>query len=96
MRTWVASIVDCLVLEPEDFTVLILAAQAWDDVEKARIVLARRGTTYLDRFLQPRNRPEVAQLRDARIAFARLMSQLPWATKKRRVQSRRARRSLQL
>ena len=76
MRAWTRNIIDRFILEPEDFTVLILAAQAWDDGERARRVLSKKGTVFLDRFGSPRNRPEVAQLRDARIAYARLMSQL--------------------
>lgn len=76
MRLWVKSILDRFIVEPEDFAVLVLAASAWDDAEKARSVLAKKGTTFLDRFNSPRSRPEIAQLRDARLAFARLMSQL--------------------
>jgi phage terminase small subunit len=76
MRSWVANILERYVIEPEDFTVLVLAAQAWDDAEKARAVLVRKGSTFLDRWGCPKNRPEVSQLRDARIAYARLMSQL--------------------
>lgn len=55
---------------------LTLAAQAWDRAEEAREALAEHGTTYTDRFGQPRARPEVAIERDARLAFARLLREL--------------------
>jgi phage terminase small subunit len=76
MKTWVGNIVDRYLIEPEDFVTLVLAAEAWDEAENARSTLVKKGTTFKDRFGSPRNRPEVAQLRDARIAFARLMRQL--------------------
>ena len=76
MRTWARNILDRYLIEPEDFAVLILIAEAWDDAEKNRKALAKHGTVYLDRFGSPRSRPEVAQLRDARLTFARLMKQL--------------------
>ncbi|MEJ7714176.1 MAG: hypothetical protein WKF40_00095 [Thermoleophilaceae bacterium] len=40
------------------------------------MALAQHGTTYTDRFGQPRARPEVNIERDARIAFARLLREL--------------------
>jgi hypothetical protein len=55
---------------------LRLAAEAWDRCEQARLVIAEQGLTYMDRFEQPRARPEVAIERDSRIAFARLIREL--------------------
>lgn len=55
---------------------LTAAGEAWDRQQQAREALAKHGTTYMDRFGQPRARPEVAIERDSRIAFARLVREL--------------------
>jgi hypothetical protein len=55
---------------------LTAAAEAWDRCQEARVALAGVGTTYQDRFGQPKSRPEVAIERDSRIAFARLLREL--------------------
>lgn len=76
MALWVSSICDRYMIEPEDFLLLVLIAETWDGGERARVVIAKKGATFQDRFDCPRNRPEVAQLRDARLTIARLMKQL--------------------
>ncbi len=76
MRKWVQSIIDAYILEPHDFAVLVKAAESWDRCEQARKVLSKHGTSYLDRFGAPRNRPEVAIERDSRIAFIRAIAAL--------------------
>jgi hypothetical protein len=63
-------------LEPHHRRLLSLAAGAWDRAEEARAALAEHGTTYTDRFGQPRARPEVAIERDSRVGFARLLREL--------------------
>jgi hypothetical protein len=80
MRAWVGSILDRYVIEPEDFLFLVLIAETWDGGERARVIIAKKGATFLDRFNCPRNRPEIAQLRDARLTIARLMKQLGLGT----------------
>lgn len=55
---------------------LTLAAQAWDRAEQARQILDTEGLTYLDRYDNPKTRPEIAVERDSRIAFARLLREL--------------------
>jgi phage terminase small subunit len=64
------------VLESHHVRLLVLACETWDRGQDARQALAEHGTTYVDRFGQPRARPEVAIERDARIAFARLVREL--------------------
>jgi phage terminase small subunit len=76
MRSWVSSILGRYLIEPEDFLLLVLIAETWDGGERARIIVAKKGATFLDRFGAPRNRPEISQLRDARLVIARLMKQL--------------------
>ncbi len=57
--------------EPHALETLRLACEALDRCEEARLALAAHGTTYTDRFLAPKARPEVAIERDSRIAAMR-------------------------
>ena len=75
-RRWAEGILDAYEFEPHHEKLLVLACQAWDQGERARARLARFGVTYLDRFKQPRIRPEVKVEHDARIAFARILREL--------------------
>ncbi len=63
-------------LEAHHLRILTLAAEAWDRGVEAREAIAKLGPVYIDRFQQPRARPEVAIERDSRIAFARLVREL--------------------
>ena len=73
---WWATVAQEFDLEPHHVRILRLACEAYDRGQQAREALAEHGTTFVDRFGQPRARPEVAIERDARIAFARLMREL--------------------
>ena len=75
-RRWAEGILDGYEFESHHTRLLVLACQAWDQGERARTRLARLGVTYLDRFKQPRIRPEVKVQNDARIAFARIVREL--------------------
>jgi phage terminase small subunit len=75
-RRWAEGILSDFVLESHHFRLLVLACQAWDRGDDARAALVESGSVFLDRFGQPRARPEVAIERDARIAFARLVREL--------------------
>ena len=63
-------------LEQHQLRILTLAAEAWDRCTEAREALAKYGPVYVDRFQQPRARPEISIERDSRIAFARLVREL--------------------
>ena len=56
--------------------ILTLAGEAWDRSAQARRVLEQDGLIFLDRFGQPRPRPEVAIEKDAKLLFARLTREL--------------------
>jgi phage terminase small subunit len=73
---WWRSVVADYELDPHHVRLLTLAAEAYDRAADARAALAEHGTTFVDRFGQPRARPEVAIERDSRIAFARLLREL--------------------
>jgi phage terminase small subunit len=75
-RQWWRTVADEYALESHHLRLLTLAAEAWDRGVEAREAIARHGTVYVDRFDQPRARPEVAIERDSRIAFARLVREL--------------------
>jgi hypothetical protein len=76
MRSWVRDIIDRYPIESHHFRILILAGEAWDSCVAARKVLRAKGVSYLDRFGAPRSRPEVAALRDSRLAFLRCLAAL--------------------
>lgn len=73
---WWRSVEANYALESHHLRILTLAAEAWDRGVEARLAIAKHGTVYVDRFDQPRARPEVAIERDSRIAFARLVREL--------------------
>ena len=73
---WCKSVLEHFVLEPHHVRLLILAAESWDQNVLARSVLEREGFTFLDRFDQPRPRPEVAIARDCKISFCRIVREL--------------------
>jgi hypothetical protein len=73
---WWAAVAGDYALESHHLRILTLAGEAWDRGVEAREAIARHGTVYVDRFDQPRARPEVAIERDSRIAFARLVREL--------------------
>jgi len=75
-QRWFTSVLEDFDLEPHHIRLLTLAAEAWDRGQAAREVVDANGMTFLDRFDQPKARPEVAIERDSRIGFARLLREL--------------------
>ena len=75
-RAWWHQVVTAYELQPHHLHILRLACESWDRGQAARVALAQQGTVYVDRFGQPRARPEVGIERDARLAFARLNREL--------------------
>lgn len=75
-QKWWRSVVTEFELEGHHLRLLQLAAEAWDQAQVAREVLDDKGQTFLDRFKQPKERPEVGIMQNARIAFARLLREL--------------------
>lgn len=75
-REWWCLVVREFELNQSQIKLLTLAGEAWDISRKCRETLDKSGVTYLDRFEQPRERPEVDIYKDQTAAFARLMKQL--------------------
>lgn len=75
-RRWFNDVVADFDLESHDIRLLTLAGEAWDRGQQAREIVDRDGMTFLDRFGQPKPRPEIAIERDSRIGFARLLREL--------------------
>ncbi|MDK4730342.1 P27 family phage terminase small subunit [Rhizobium phaseoli] len=75
-QKWWKSVLADFDLEDHHLRLLQLAAEAWDQAQGAREVLDKDGQTFTDRFGQPKERPEVGILQNARIAFARLLREL--------------------
>jgi phage terminase small subunit len=75
-QAWFTEVVRTYELESHHVRLLTLAAEAWDRAEQARAVIDKEGLTFLDRFSQPKTRPEVAIERDSRVSFARLLREL--------------------
>ncbi len=73
---WWESVVNEFYIPPDRLRILTVAAEAWDTATAAREVLAESGMTYLDRYENPRPRPENAILRDARLCFLRAVREL--------------------
>ena len=76
VATWWRGVVAGYDLEQHHVRLLTLAAESWDRGEQARAAIAEHGAVYLDRFGQPRARPEISIERDSRLAFARLLREL--------------------
>ena len=75
-RKWWTSVVQDFELQPHHLRLLTLAAESWDRCSAAREAIEAHGLTYVDRFGQPRSRPEVNIERDSRIAFVRCLREL--------------------
>jgi hypothetical protein len=75
-RRWVRDVLRGWELEEHHRRILISAGEAWDRGTAAREVIERDGATYLDRFGQPKMRPEVLIERDMKSLFARLIREL--------------------
>ena len=73
---WWRSVMSEYELEPHHVRLLTLACEAYDSAQDARETLQREGKIYIDRFDQPKPRPEVAIQRDSAIGFARLLREL--------------------
>ena len=75
-RRWWQSVAKAHKLTEAQRHLLTLAGETWDRSTQARRILEQDGLIFLDRFGQPRPRPEVTIEKDAKLLFARLMREL--------------------
>ena len=75
-RAWVAAVLAEYDLDQHHHRLLMLAAQAFDRAEQARVILARDGLVTCTDQGGLKAHPAVAIERDARVAFARLLREL--------------------
>lgn len=75
-RRWWRSVVRDYDLESHELQLLTAAAECLDRVEECRAIIDKEGLTYVDRFGQPKPRPEISIERLQRLAFARLVKSL--------------------
>jgi hypothetical protein len=75
-REWVSGVLERWILEEHHYKLLVMAAESLDRSDAARSVIDQKGPTYLDRFGQPKPRPEVTIERDSKATFARLLREL--------------------
>src|SRR5262245_41983172 len=75
-RKWWSNVCESYDLEPHHLMILTLAAETWDEVYAAREIVAKQGQTFIDRFGQPKDRPEVGIQQNGRLTFAKLIREL--------------------
>lgn len=75
-RDWLVTVRRDWELDAHHDRLAVLAAQALSRGELAQAVLDRDGLTYVDRFGQPKTRPEAELVRDSALIFGRLVRQL--------------------
>ena len=73
---WWSTVMAEYSLELHHVQLLTLACEAYDSATEAREVLRREGKIFIDKFDQPKPRPEVSIQRDSAIGFARMVREL--------------------
>ncbi len=81
-RRWWLSVAREHELDGAALRVLSIAAENWDTSRRAHEVILDEGTTYTDRYDQPRARPEAAIYRQSVAAFTRAMALLSLESEK--------------
>jgi hypothetical protein len=75
-REWVLKLVDEYNFESHHLKVLLQAAECYDRITQARKQIENDGAYYVDRFGSPKSHPAVADERNGRVVFARLVREL--------------------
>jgi phage terminase small subunit len=63
-------------LFPHERKLLEAACQCWDRIVECRAAIKEHGTTYIDRYNQPRERPEAVAERQNKVLFTRLVREI--------------------
>jgi len=75
-KTWILKIIDGYELENHHIKILIMAGETWDRITQARETIKKEGAYFNDRFGRPKSHPALADERNNRIVFARLLREL--------------------
>ncbi len=81
-RRWWLSVAREHGLDADALRILSIAAENWDLSRQAHEVIIDQGTTYTDRYGQPRARPETTIYRQSVAAFTRAMRLLSLESEK--------------
>ena len=75
-KTWVKKILGDYELESHHVKILFTAAETWDRITQARERIEKEGAYFTDRWLCPKSHPALADERNGRVIFARLIREL--------------------
>ena len=75
-KSWIRQIMADYELESQHVKILIQAGECWDRICQAREEIEREGPYFIDRFGAPKSHPAVADERNGRVVFARLLREL--------------------
>lgn len=75
-KAWLKKIMDDYELESHHIKILIQAGECWDRINEARERIAAEGAYFTDRFGCPKSHPAIADERNGRVVFARLIREL--------------------
>jgi hypothetical protein len=75
-KIWIKKILNTYELESHHVKILIQAGEQWDRNTEARERIAKEGAYFTDFRGQPRSHPALADERNGRVVFARLLREL--------------------
>ncbi len=75
-KAWIQKILADYELESHHKKILIQAGETWDRITQARERIEKEGAYYTDRWGCPKSHPALADERNGRIVFARLIREL--------------------
>lgn len=75
-KKWIKKILADYELEDHHIKILITAAECWERITQARNQIKKEGAYYTDRWGCPKSHPALADERNNRIVFARLLREL--------------------
>jgi len=75
-RKWLKKTIKDYELEPHHIKLLLMLGQTWDEMQISVKALKKYGYVYTNKAGVLKTRPEVAILRDSRIAFCRILREL--------------------
>ena len=75
-KKWIRQILADYDLESQHIKILIQAGETWDRILQAGEKVEEEGAYYIDRFSSPKAHPALAEERNSRVLFARLIREL--------------------